>query len=80
MDYMETNLQHVIQGTHNLTDDHIQFFVYQILRALKYIHSAGIIHGEIRPSNLLINSNCDLKVSNFQKAVVCIDSLEGVPT
>ena len=80
MDYMETNLQHVIQGTQNLTDDHIQFFVYQILRALKYIHSAGIIHGEIRPSNLLINSNCDLKVSNFQKAIVCIDSLEGVPT
>lgn len=27
-----------------LTDDHVQFLVYQILRGLKYIHSAGVIH------------------------------------
>ncbi|KAF6120217.1 mitogen-activated protein kinase 11 [Phyllostomus discolor] len=27
-----------------LSDEHVQFLVYQLLRGLKYIHSAGIIH------------------------------------
>jgi p38 MAP kinase len=33
-----------IVKTQRLSDDHIQFLIYQILRALKYLHSAGIIH------------------------------------
>ena len=35
---------HSIIKTQKLSDDHVQFLVYQILRGLKYIHSAGIIH------------------------------------
>lgn len=47
-----------------LSDDHIQFLVYQILRALKYIHSAGIIHRDLKPSNIAVNEDCELKVKN----------------
>jgi p38 MAP kinase len=35
---------HKIVHTQPLTDDHVQFFIYQLLRGLKYVHSAGIIH------------------------------------
>lgn len=61
---METDLQRVIQNQ-NLSYDHIQYFTYQILRALKAIHSAKVIHRDLKPSNLLLNSNCDLKVCDF---------------
>lgn len=40
---MGADLNNIIR-TQRLSDDHVQFLVYQILRGLKYIHSAGIIH------------------------------------
>ncbi|KAI9372576.1 mitogen-activated protein kinase mpkC [Aspergillus egyptiacus] len=43
----------------------IQYFTYQILRGLKYIHSAGVIHRDLKPGNILINENCDLKICDF---------------
>jgi serine/threonine protein kinase len=39
--------------------------LYQILRGLKYIHSANILHRDLKPRNLLVNSNCDLKICDF---------------
>ncbi|EAZ63678.2 Extracellular signal-regulated kinase 1 (ERK1) (MAP kinase 1) (MAPK 1) [Scheffersomyces stipitis CBS 6054] len=61
---METDLHRVIR-TQKLTDDHIQYFIYQTLRALKAMHSANVLHRDLKPSNLLLNSNCDLKVCDF---------------
>ncbi|KAK0560224.1 mitogen activated protein kinase [Tilletia horrida] len=61
---METDLHRVIR-TQQLSDDHCQYFCYQILRALKAMHSADVIHRDIKPSNLLLNANCDLKVCDF---------------
>lgn len=62
---METDLSSVIKSPQPLTNDHIQFFLYQLLRGLKYIHSAQIIHRDLKPRNLLVNSNCDLKICDF---------------
>lgn len=64
-DLMETDLHRIIYSRQQLTDDHIQYFVYQILRALKYLHSANVLHRDLKPSNLLLNSNCDLKLCDF---------------
>jgi len=61
---MQTDLHRVIR-TQQLTDDHCQYFVYQVLRALKSIHSADIVHRDLKPANLLLNANCDLKVCDF---------------
>ena len=64
-DLMETDLHRIIYSRQELSDDHIQYFVYQILRALLYLHSANVLHRDLKPSNLLLNSNCDLKVCDF---------------
>lgn len=58
---METDLYKLLK-TQKLSNDHICYFLYQILRGLKYIHSANVIHRDLKPSNLLLNTTCDLKV------------------
>lgn len=58
---METDLYKLLK-TQKLSNDHICYFLYQILRGLKYIHSANVLHRDLKPSNLLLNTTCDLKV------------------
>ncbi len=62
---METDLHRIITSKQQLSMDHVQYFVYQLLRALKYIHSANTIHRDLKPSNVLLNANCDLKLCDF---------------
>lgn len=64
-DLMETDLHRIIYSKQSLSIDHVQYFLYQVLRALKYMHSANVLHRDLKPSNLLVNSNCDLKVCDF---------------
>ncbi|EFJ11818.1 mitogen activated protein kinase 2 [Selaginella moellendorffii] len=62
---MDTDLHQIIRSSQPLTDEHYQFFIYQLLRGLKYIHSANVLHRDLKPGNLLLNANCDLKIADF---------------
>ncbi|KAK9664087.1 hypothetical protein RND81_14G018900 [Saponaria officinalis] len=62
---MDTDLHQIIQSNQTLSECHNQYFLYQILRGLKYIHSANVIHRDLKPSNLLLNANTDLKICDF---------------
>jgi len=62
---LDTDLHYIIHSKQALTDDHIQYFVYQILRGLKCIHAARVLHRDLKPGNLLVNKNCDLKICDF---------------
>jgi serine/threonine protein kinase len=73
---MDTDMHKVIYSRQKLTDEHVQYFVYQILRALKYVHSAGVIHRDLKPANILINSNCDLRITDWGLARVLTDKKE----
>ena len=68
LDLMETDLHKIIQSPQPLSVDHVKWFLYQLLRALKYLHSANVVHRDIKPSNLLVNSNCLLKLADFGMA------------
>lgn len=53
-DFMDTDLHVVIRGN-ILEEVHRQFVIYQILKAMKYMHSGGIIHRDLKPSNILLD-------------------------
>eukprot|EP01137_Pigoraptor_chileana_P008898 Opistho-2@56377 len=73
---MGADLNNIVR-TQQLSDDHVQFLVYQILRGLKYVHSAGIIHRDLKPSNVAVNENCDLKILDFGLARVADPEMTG---
>ncbi|KAG6599886.1 Mitogen-activated protein kinase 12, partial [Cucurbita argyrosperma subsp. sororia] len=62
---MESDLHHVLKANDDLTPQHHQFFLYQLLRALKYIHSAHVFHRDLKPKNILANADCKLKICDF---------------
>ncbi|XP_005994304.1 mitogen-activated protein kinase 12 [Latimeria chalumnae] len=64
MPFMGTDLGKIMKHE-KLTEDRIQFLVYQILKGLKYIHSSGIIHRDLKPGNLAVNEDCELKILDF---------------
>lgn len=60
-----TDLGHVLRSSAELSDTHVLFFMYQILRGLHYLHSAGVFHRDIKPSNILLNRECELRICDF---------------
>jgi len=63
-DHMETDLHAVIRAN-ILEEIHKKYIIYQLLKALKYMHSGDLLHRDIKPSNLLLNSDCHVKVCDF---------------
>jgi serine/threonine protein kinase len=57
-----------IRSGQPLTDVHFQAFLYQTLCGLKYIHSANVLHRDLRPAHLLVNADCELKICDFGHA------------
>jgi mitogen-activated protein kinase 15 len=66
-DYMDANLFNVIRAK-ILTEQHIKLITYQLLKAVKYFHSAGIINRNLKPNNILVNSDCKIKLDDFSLA------------
>lgn len=74
---MEADLHQIIRSEQPLTDAHFQYFLYQLLRGLKFIHSANVLHRDLKPGNLLVNADCELKICDFGLARGFDDSPEA---
>nr|CAC85497.1 p38ge [Suberites domuncula] len=76
MHLMGSDLNNIIRQQ-SLTDEHVQFLVYQILRGLKYVHSAAIVHRDLKPSNIAVNEDCELRILDFGLARATDEEMTG---
>ncbi|XP_068840211.1 mitogen-activated protein kinase 15 [Capricornis sumatraensis] len=72
---MDTDLNAVICKGTLLKDIHKRYIFYQLLRATKFIHSGRVIHRDQKPSNVLLNASCLVKLCDFGLA----RPLSGLP-
>ena len=62
---MDIDLESIIKSDQELSLEHVKYFTYQILSGVKFMHGAGILHRDLKPKNLLVNSECELKICDF---------------
>jgi serine/threonine protein kinase len=64
-DLMEADMRAILSSNQPLSEQHVKYFVYQMLSALAYMHSADILHRDLKPENVLLNADCELRLCDF---------------
>ncbi|CAF1482084.1 unnamed protein product, partial [Rotaria sp. Silwood1] len=74
--FVDYDLSKVMKRGKPFTEDHIKLLIYSLLRGLKFIHSAGIIHRALNPTNIGIHQNSELTILDFGLARVAVNDLQ----
>lgn len=62
---MDYDLSRVLYSPVQFLEFHVRSLMYQILCGVKYTHSAGVIHRDLKPGNILVSSQGVLKICDF---------------
>lgn len=63
---MDTDLEVIIKDTSIiLTTANIKAYMLMTLQGLEYLHVNWILHRDLKPNNLLVNSHGVLKIGDF---------------
>jgi hypothetical protein len=71
-------LETIIERLGALPPDHAAYLIDQLLLVLTAAHGAGVVHGNIKPTNVFVTEHGGLKVTEFGVARVCGQSSAGV--
>jgi serine/threonine protein kinase len=61
--------------------DDVVEIVYKCARALNYAHTRGVIHRDVKPSNIMLTQDSDVRIIDFGIAIVAdsdISRIEGI--
>jgi len=65
MEICDSDLKKLCRTDVTLTQLHISTLLYNLLVGLRYLHSAGIYHRDMKPANCLVNQDCTVKICDF---------------
>jgi len=63
--FMDTDLYRLCQSRVELTDKHIRHLMFQTLSGLQFLHSANVLHRDMKTANLLVDRHFNLKICDF---------------
>ncbi|CAD7971241.1 unnamed protein product [Amoebophrya sp. A25] len=70
-DCVDTDLGNLLRRRDlRMEQTHHMFLLYQCLRGLKFMHSACVMHRDLKPKNLLVSTNWDLVICDFGLAKI----------
>jgi mitogen-activated protein kinase 1/3 len=49
----------------DIDEGHIKIILYNCLCALNILHTTKVFHRDIKPGNILIDSECNIKICDF---------------
>ena len=77
MECVESDLYLILQEVKDVpdkfTEEHVCTILYNMLCCLNFIHSAGLMHRDIKTNNILTDQNCVTKICDFGSARPCIN-------
>ncbi|KAM9323210.1 serine/threonine-protein kinase PLK3 [Pholidichthys leucotaenia] len=59
------SLAHIWKTRHTLTEPEVRYYLKQIISGLKYLHSRGILHRDLKLGNFFVNENMELRLGDF---------------
>ncbi len=73
-----SDIKKLIRSSEYICSEEIKRIIYELLTGVKYMHSAGVLHRDIKPGNVLLTSDRRPKICDFGLARGGIDT-EQIP-
>lgn len=78
MEFMKGgDLSSLLEQVGSFDEDTAKYYLAQIVLALEYLHSKGVIHRDLKPDNILIDSEGRIKLTDFGLSEAGIQNIKA---
>lgn len=67
-EHVTNDLRKLLKSNMTINMSHIKLIIFSLLNSLKCLHENGIVHGDLKPTNIIINEDYSVKFGEFSSA------------